>query len=53
MQYKIISVSAFSFKGAMEKLMKEVNATIALEWEPVGGVVLLGAHYAQAMVKRR
>jgi hypothetical protein len=54
MQYKILSVSGgFSFKGAIEKLTKEVNDAIAIGWEPAGGIVLLGTHYAQAIVKRR
>jgi hypothetical protein len=54
MKYKIVSVSGgFSVKSAVEKLTKEVNDAIAIGWEPVGGLVLLGTHYAQAMVKRR
>lgn len=54
MQYKIVTISGgFSFKGAIEKLTREVNDAIAVGWEPLGGVVLIGTHYVQAMLKRR
>ena len=36
-----------------ETLVKEVNAAIAMGWEPVGGVALVNARLVQAMVKRR
>lgn len=54
MQYKIISVQAvFSPSKALEKLAKEVNAAIALGWEPLGGVSFAGNQLLQAMIKRR
>ncbi len=54
MNYQIISVGVmFSGVKALEALAKEVNAAIAMGWEPVGGVALVNARLIQAMVKRR
>ncbi|HUJ42021.1 MAG TPA: hypothetical protein VLW52_00315 [Opitutaceae bacterium] len=55
MQYRIISVTAvFSKSKALEELAKEVNAAMAMGWEPVGGVATVhGNLIAQAMIKRR
>ncbi len=54
MNYQIISVGVMlSGTKALETLVKEVNAAIAMGWEPVGGVALVNARVVQAMVKRR
>ena len=55
MQYRVISVGApFSLKRALERLTQEVNQAIALGWEPLGGIAVLGANQVlQAMIKRR
>jgi hypothetical protein len=54
MQYRIISVGApFSSKRALERLAQEVNQAIALGWEPLGGIAIIGAQLLQAMIKRR
>ena len=54
MYYQIISVGVFfSPAKALENLAKEVNAAIAMGWEPVGGVTVVNARLIQPMVKRR
>ncbi len=54
MNYRIVSVGiVFSPAKSLENLAKEVNAAIAMGWEPVGGVALVNARVVQAMVKRR
>jgi hypothetical protein len=54
MQYRVIAVrQCFSQKGALERLVKEVNEAIALGWEPQGGITVYGVQLMQAMIKRR
>ena len=55
MEYKVITVQAvLSPTKAIEKLVKAVNESIALGWEPLGApVVTEHAMAAQAMIKRR
>jgi len=54
MYYQIVSVGVFlSPANALEHLAKEVNAAIAVGWEPVGGVTQVGTRLVQPMVKRR
>jgi mannose/cellobiose epimerase-like protein (N-acyl-D-glucosamine 2-epimerase family) len=54
MQYRVIAVrQCFSQKGAIERLVKEVNEAIALGWEPQGGITVYGVQLMQAMIKRR
>ncbi len=54
MNYQIVSVGVmFSGAKALEALAREVNAAIAMGWEPVGGITLVNARLVQAMVKRR
>jgi hypothetical protein len=53
MKYQIVSVSGITYNKVVEKLVKEVNAAMAIGWEPLGGVVIIGSRYAQTMVKHR
>jgi len=54
MHYQIVSVGVlFSPAKALEHLAKEVNAAIAMGWEPVGGVTVVNARLVQPMIKRR
>jgi hypothetical protein len=54
MHYQIISVGMFlSPANALENLAQEVEAAIAMGWEPVGGVTQMGTRLIQPMVKRR
>ncbi len=54
MNYQIISVGmVFSPAKALEHLAREVNAAIAMGWEPVGGITVVNARLVQPMIKRR
>lgn len=62
MEYKIVSLKVTGIlvhdvKKCGEALAKDVNAQVALGWEPLGGVAMghTGTcnHLLQAMVKRR
>ena len=54
MNYQIVSVGIFmSPAKSLERLAKEVNAAIAMGWEPVGGITIVNARLVQPMVKRR
>jgi hypothetical protein len=54
MEYKLVTVSmTWSTSSALEKLVKAVNESIALGWEPLGSPVAFNAQFCQAMIKRR
>lgn len=56
MEYKLITVSFFwSSARAFAELTRAVNESIALGWEPMGGIAVLDQRgcLVQAMVKRR
>ena len=54
MEYKIISVSAlWSFDKSLAQLVKAVNDSISLGWEPQGGPIAAEHRISRAMIKRR
>ena len=54
MDYKLLSASAlWPFDWAPEKLVRAVNESIALGWEPLGGPIAAEHRVTQAMIRRR